>query len=354
MHDFAEWPPQDDLQQAAPPAARPERGVRWAWGACPCRRTVANQSGSVADTRAKCENIGREKGLSRYNRAAQPGEESGKVLWDMSGEREERDMGKILFFVATMLVVSAGVTRADTLVVHGSYEHYLDYHVNIDVPRFDPALGDLQQVELELAVNFDGQFGFENTNPNGPGGFQVNYVDWTLDLASFGQTFIHRMGEWTYPRTMMPPFDGIIDFGGTSGVTLHFSDQANFEHTYLRDDPLFAEFLGPGMMSFAADSTDLYSVTLYGGNAAWFLFIDGTDDITVTYTYTPVGVLPGDLNCDGVVNFADISPFVLALSDPAAYQAQYPNCNILSGDINGDGQVNFADINPFVALLTGG
>ena len=62
---------------------------------------------------------------------------------------------------------------------------------------------------------------------------------------------------------------------------------------------------------------------------------------------------PGDLNCDGVVNFDDINPFVLALSDPAGYQQQYPNCNILNGDVNGDGRVDFADINPFVALLTG-
>lgn len=63
-------------------------------------------------------------------------------------------------------------------------------------------------------------------------------------------------------------------------------------------------------------------------------------------------VLPGDLNCDGVVNFDDINPFVLALSNPAAYGQQFPNCNILAGDINGDGRVDFADINPFVALLT--
>jgi hypothetical protein len=61
---------------------------------------------------------------------------------------------------------------------------------------------------------------------------------------------------------------------------------------------------------------------------------------------------PGDLNCDGEVNFGDINPFVLALSNPAAYQNMYPGC-ILTGDINGDGLVNFGDINPFVALLLG-
>ena len=61
----------------------------------------------------------------------------------------------------------------------------------------------------------------------------------------------------------------------------------------------------------------------------------------------------GDLNCDGVVNFADINPFVLALTGQAAYEAAFPNCRWLNGDVNADGQVNFADINPFVALLSG-
>jgi hypothetical protein len=60
----------------------------------------------------------------------------------------------------------------------------------------------------------------------------------------------------------------------------------------------------------------------------------------------------GDLNCDGVVNFDDINPFVLALTDPAGYAATYPSCNILLADVNADGVVDFDDINPFVALLT--
>ncbi|MEW6249122.1 MAG: hypothetical protein AB1716_00620 [Planctomycetota bacterium] len=57
---------------------------------------------------------------------------------------------------------------------------------------------------------------------------------------------------------------------------------------------------------------------------------------------------PCDINCDGTSNFADINPFVLALSDPAGYWAAYPDCNIYNADINGDGLVDFDDINAFV------
>ena len=63
-------------------------------------------------------------------------------------------------------------------------------------------------------------------------------------------------------------------------------------------------------------------------------------------------IVRGDLNCDGRIDFADISPFVLALGGEAGYVAQYPDCNWYNADTNGDGQVNFDDINPFVLLLT--
>ncbi|MGE0480060.1 MAG: hypothetical protein AB7Q17_06265 [Phycisphaerae bacterium] len=64
--------------------------------------------------------------------------------------------------------------------------------------------------------------------------------------------------------------------------------------------------------------------------------------------------LPGDMNCDGVVNNFDIDPFVLALTDAAAYEATFPNCDINNADASGDGLINNFDIDPFVALITGG
>ncbi len=68
----------------------------------------------------------------------------------------------------------------------------------------------------------------------------------------------------------------------------------------------------------------------------------------------PGGGLLGDMNCDGVVSVSDINAFVLALTDPAAYQAQFPDCDIQNGDMNGDGTVSVGDINGFVAAVTGG
>jgi len=59
----------------------------------------------------------------------------------------------------------------------------------------------------------------------------------------------------------------------------------------------------------------------------------------------------GDLNCDGVVDFGDINPFVLILSNPVVWQETYPGCPLGNGDIDGNGSPGFEDINPFVALV---
>lgn len=61
--------------------------------------------------------------------------------------------------------------------------------------------------------------------------------------------------------------------------------------------------------------------------------------------------VPGDVNCDGVVDFFDIDPFVTALTGANAYYAIY-SCNWYNADANGDRQVDFFDIDAFVQLLT--
>ncbi len=63
---------------------------------------------------------------------------------------------------------------------------------------------------------------------------------------------------------------------------------------------------------------------------------------------------PGDMNCDGNVNFDDIDAFVTALVSEDDYNAQYGGCRWLNADCTGDNTVNFDDIDCFVDLLVGG
>ncbi len=74
---------------------------------------------------------------------------------------------------------------------------------------------------------------------------------------------------------------------------------------------------------------------------------NSAQDLVVAYTL-------GDMDFSAVVNTDDISPFVLAITDPNAYVAQYGLDPNGPGDCNGSGGLNTDDINSFVALLTGG
>jgi 1,4-alpha-glucan branching enzyme len=111
-----------------------------------------------------------------------------------------------------------------------------------------------------------------------------------------------------------------------------------------------AEYLGDGVGNGV-------SVTASGGpydgmpQSAWITLPQMG---LLVFRYNQPPTLRGDVNCDGTVNFGDINPFVLALSNPAAYAQTYPNCPLGNRDINQDGQLDFGDINPFVSLLSGG
>jgi hypothetical protein len=63
------------------------------------------------------------------------------------------------------------------------------------------------------------------------------------------------------------------------------------------------------------------------------------------------GQIVGDMNCDRGVDYNDIPPFVLALTNPAGYAAQYPSCSINMADVNGDGVRDGRDVQAFLGLL---
>jgi hypothetical protein len=107
----------------------------------------------------------------------------------------------------------------------------------------------------------------------------------------------------------------------------------------------------PNVASFRIEPLD--ALMSFGNRARCEIASDDTEGLVLDGLLITQAVT-GDLNCDNVVNFGDINPFVLRLANPAAYHAAFPGCPDTNGDINGDGVVNFGDINPFVALLAGG
>jgi hypothetical protein len=89
-------------------------------------------------------------------------------------------------------------------------------------------------------------------------------------------------------------------------------------------------YVGGGLKKYATDGT-----TMIRSSELYVLNLAGAP------------VKKGDMNCDGVVDFKDINPFVAILSGGTP-------CSAANADTNCDNVIDFKDINPFVALLSGG
>ena len=90
----------------------------------------------------------------------------------------------------------------------------------------------------------------------------------------------------------------------------------------------------------------------------WIVFNYGMSEADFeNFALPKFGVLAfvlGDANDDGVLSNLDIAAFVLALTNPVAYQAMYPDVDTdIVLDMNGDGVFDNLDIADFVDALVG-
>jgi len=166
----------------------------------------------------------------------------------------------------------------------------------------------------------------------------VNWVQYTTSLAA-GSTHILK---WEYVK----------DSGVSGGSdTVWIDDLSLTGDATTWTDIIALTEVGATAASWTppAEGTDYKArvrAVLGGGSYSAWDESDGKFTVVAGPEY-PLG----DMNCDQSVTFADINPFVLALTNPETYAAQYPTCPILNGDINQDGALGFSDINPFVMLL---
>ncbi len=145
-----------------------------------------------------------------------------------------------------------------------------------------------------------------------------------------------------------PRWEHAMAYDSARAVTVLFGgdDGGESSETWEWDGELWRlqTFIGPGgrrQHAMAYDSAR--GVTIVHGGFGTF---------TDTWEMTRCAFL-GDMNCDGSINGADIDPFFLALGDPPAYSAAFPECNINNGDMNCDQAVNGADIDIFFAWMAG-
>lgn len=175
-----------------------------------------------------------------------------------------------------------------------------------------------------------------------------------LDANTGTYTIMTCEGGWTLPGRYVTPW--VVTPDGRIWMTYTNTYQSFDGGLCWYDGEVTGVFPGPvdGAMQWGGlphtQIKDMEVREIPNGYELWMSCL--SRGIAVLTVHFPPALL-GDMSCDGVVSVGDIGPFVLALTDPAGYAAQFPNCSNLNGDINGDGLVSVGDIGPFVALLNG-
>jgi len=169
----------------------------------------------------------------------------------------------------------------------------------------------------------------------------------TIDISGMNDVYV-RYARWAYCDDGLPPAQDFLDveFSADDGTTWTAVEHVSGSGGWVRQEirvsdfvPLTAQF----RMRFSINDTPNNSLTEAG-----------LDAVVIYDRACGLEAMLGDLNCDGALNVFDIDPFVLALTEPAAYAAAYPDCDANRADCNRDGNVNVFDIDPFVQLITGG
>jgi len=184
------------------------------------------------------------------------------------------------------------------------------------------------------------------------------------DFTTAGGVTCHHIARWD--GSAWQPLGFGLDHAAVNALTIYNGELIGGGAFWLADGVMCRHIarwdgstwrpLGPGMNGGGVAA--VYALTAFANELiAGGSFTTAGDYVSCYWARWACTPCLADLNCDGLIDFADINPFVAQLSNFNAWQAEFPGCPPQNGDINGDGtygQWSFGDINPFVDLLASG
>ena len=161
------------------------------------------------------------------------------------------------------------------------------------------------------------------------------------EFNSFGFVSLNAAGTTAFAATLRTGTGAPVGLNNNRGL---FINSAGEQECILRSGDQITVTLpdGSGTEERTVGFVELSPTGLSDQGVVAFqvTFTDLTQGI---FTADTGSVLLGDVNLDGIVNFLDISPFIMRLTT-GVVQAE--------ADINQDGIINFLDIAPFIQVLT--
>ncbi len=190
-------------------------------------------------------------------------------------------------------VASAQVTTdCHTVEIPMEFTNFLRV---VSLPKFDPALGELQGVELQVVARATGMSRLESLDA-APSVVNTRFsVDVTVTRSD--STVVMFMVPIADFQDSLTAYDGILDFGGTSGITRD-NIQAMDQRTSIIDPTPenLALFTGTGSMEFTADAAGSSEASGAGNLQTQFDTRAGVE-IEVCYRYLITN--PPTVSCPG-------------------------------------------------------
>lgn len=157
------------------------------------------------------------------------------------------------------------------------------------IPQLDPAVGTLDAVEISYRTMSLFRRKVENLDVNASTTVTLG-ID-TIDLNVGDGS--DRTRWCTYqlvsdsPSFTLPPFDGTLDYGGGSGITVGNVDGPDYTDAICRiDDPNdLAYFAGTGTAQINLDTVGIFSGVTGGGNISWNKTANCGASVYLTYYY---------------------------------------------------------------------
>lgn len=165
----------------------------------------------------------------------------------------------------------------------------LDWIAPIEIPQFDPRLGNLESVTIQVEASTSTDFRAENVRNSGAAGtfapVEVS-ISTTVSLRS-GDAVLAAANPKVYRvEYLAARYDGVRDFAGASGVTrlgIAASDTAITVLTAANGDDLGA-FVGEGKVSMTLAASSLAEVKGPGNLVVW-VKTDAGGTVKACYAY---------------------------------------------------------------------
>ncbi|HKD09515.1 MAG TPA: choice-of-anchor E domain-containing protein [Bryobacteraceae bacterium] len=203
-------------------------------------------------------------------------------------------MRNAFYSVTALCLATCGTGLASTIVqTQGATLDNVgqSFSVPVTFNQFNPALGTLNSITLDLDGSFAGTVGIENLS-NAPDQ-AAGIIAGTISVATPGQLLAAQVSPSAAgPTHNFTPFDGTLDFAGSSGATDSVSGSpVATSVTALASSPAIPLFLGPGQIFLTLTATS-FPIAQGLRQEAVEDTANATGVVQLTYSYTPASATP--------------------------------------------------------------